>query len=187
MSRWRNKFVLLLQNTSYETTALSFATKFGQFAWKLLRFSIFKMKMPALQTYDDYLEDILSYDMAQEAVADRSLNSSNMFDFLIKEEHKHTGKDDLRALRKDRHKKDNHNKSKFFNWLLKTWRDKIFIDLELDSIASALQKYLLTCLLPSPCPNRPPSWVKVSKNIKKEDLDQGLTLKSHGPLPQQKL
>ena len=73
------------------------------------------MKMPALQTYDDYLEDILSYDMAQEAVADRSLNSSNMFDFLIKEEHKHTGKDDLRALRKDRHKKDNHNKSKFFN------------------------------------------------------------------------
>ena len=24
MSRWRNKFVLLLQNTSYETTALSF-------------------------------------------------------------------------------------------------------------------------------------------------------------------
>ena len=45
------------------------------------------MKMPALQTYDDYLEDILSYDMAQEAVADRSLNSSNMFDFLIKEEH----------------------------------------------------------------------------------------------------
>ena len=32
---------------------------------------------------------------------------------------------------------------------------------------------------PSPCPNRPPSWLKVSKNGKKKDLDQGLTLKSN--------
>lgn len=64
------------------------------------------MKMPTLQTYDDYLEDVLSLDMAQEAVADRSLNS-NMFDFLVKEEP--LGEDDLRALQKDRQKKDNHN------------------------------------------------------------------------------
>ena len=71
------------------------------------------MKMPALQTYDDYLEDVLSLDMAQEAVADRSLNSSNMFDFLVKEEP--LGEDDLRALQKDRQKKDNHNMSKFLN------------------------------------------------------------------------
>ena len=67
------------------------------------------MKMPPLQTYDDYLEDVLSLDMAQEAVADRSLNS-NMFDFLVKEEP--LGEDDLRALQKDRQKKDNHNMSK---------------------------------------------------------------------------
>ena len=65
--------------------------------------------MPTLQTYDDYLEDVLSLDMAQEAVADRSLNS-NMFDFLVKEEP--LGEDDLRALQKDRQKKDNHNMSK---------------------------------------------------------------------------
>lgn len=58
------------------------------------------------ETYDDYLEDVLSLDMAQEAVADRSLNS-NMFDFLVKEEP--LGEDDLRALQKDRQKKDNHN------------------------------------------------------------------------------
>merc|ERR1719195_471466 len=45
--------------------------------------------------------------MAQEAVADRNLNSSNMFDFLVKEEP--LGEDDLRALQKDRQKKDNHN------------------------------------------------------------------------------
>ena len=68
------------------------------------------MKMPVLQTYDDYLEDVLNLDMAQEAVADRSLSSSNMFDFLVKEEP--LGEDDLRALQKDRQKKDNHNMSK---------------------------------------------------------------------------
>ena len=67
--------------------------------------------MAILQTYDDYLEDVLSLDMAQEAVADRNLNSSNMFDFLVKEEP--LGEDDLRALQKDRQKKDNHNMSKF--------------------------------------------------------------------------
>ena len=82
-----------------------------QLAKKLQRFSILKMKMPVLQTYDDYLEDVLNLDMAQEAVADRSLNSSNMFDFLVKEEP--LGEDDLRALQKDRQKKDNHNMSKF--------------------------------------------------------------------------
>ena len=48
--------------------------------------------------------------MAQEAVANRSLNSSNMFDFIVKEES--LGEDDLRALQKDRQKKDNHNMSK---------------------------------------------------------------------------
>ena len=101
------------------------ATKFGQFAWKLLRFSIFKMKMPTIQTCDDYLEDVLSFDTTQEAVADGSLNSSNMFDFLLKEEH--TGKDDLKALQKDRQKKDNHNKSKFFNWLLKNLKKFLLI------------------------------------------------------------
>ena len=31
--------------------------------------------MAILQTYDDYLEDVLSLDMAQEAVADRNLIS----------------------------------------------------------------------------------------------------------------
>ena len=34
-------------------------------------------------------------------------------------------------------------------------------------------------LSPSPCPNRPLSWMKVPR--KKKDLDIGLTLKSHGP------
>ena len=36
---------------------------------------------------------------------------------------------------------------------------------------------------PSTCPNRPPSQIKVPKKGKKKDLDQGLTLKSHGPPP----
>ncbi len=59
------------------------------------------------------MEDVLSLDMAQEAVADRSLNSSNMFDFIVKEES--LGEDDLRVLQKDRQKKDNQNMSKFYN------------------------------------------------------------------------
>ena len=98
--------------------------------------------MPTLQTYDDYLEDVLSLDMAQEAVADRSLNS-NMFDFLVKEEP--LGEDDLRALQKDRQKKDNHNMSK----LLIIYHILNFIDLESQSIASGAgsRKYLLTLLI----------------------------------------
>ena len=36
--------------------------------------------------------------------------STNMFDFLVKEEP--LGEEDLRALQKDRQKKDNHNMSK---------------------------------------------------------------------------
>ena len=97
--------------------------------------------MPTLQTYDDYLEDVLSLDMAQEAVADRSLNS-NMFDFLVKEEP--LGEDDLRALQKDRQKKDNHNMSKLI-----MYRILNFIDLESQSIASGAgsRKYLLTLLI----------------------------------------
>ena len=97
------------------------------------------MKMPTLQTYDDYLEDVLSLDMAQEAVADRSLNS-NMFDFLVKEEP--LGEDDLRALQKDRQKKDNHNMSKLIIYHILN-----FIDLESQSIASGAGKYLLTLLI----------------------------------------
>ena len=38
-------------------------------------------------------------------------------------------------------------------------------------------------LSPGPCPNRPPSQIKVPKKRKKKDLDLGLTLKSHGPPP----
>ena len=64
--------------------------------------------MLILQTYEDYLDDVLSLDMAQDAgaaVADKP----NMFDFLVKEEP--LGEDDLRAIQKDRQKKDNHNMS----------------------------------------------------------------------------
>lgn len=53
----------------------------------------------------------MSLDIAHEAVAgDKHLPSSNMFDFLVKEEP--LGEDDLKALQKDRQKKDNHNMSK---------------------------------------------------------------------------
>ena len=66
--------------------------------------------MLILQTYEDYLDDVLSLDMAQDAgaaVADKP----NMFDFLVKEEP--LGEDDLRAIQKDRQKKDNHNMSEY--------------------------------------------------------------------------
>ena len=79
-----------------------------------------------LQTYNDYLEDVLSLDIDQDDVADRSLNSSNMFDFFVKEEP--LGKDDLRALHKDRKKKDTHNMSKFFNSFLTADEVLIFVD-----------------------------------------------------------
>ena len=60
-----------------------------------------------LQTYEDYLEDVLSMDLP-DGTGEKSL-STNMFDFLVKEEP--LGEEDLRALQKDRQKKDNHNKS----------------------------------------------------------------------------
>ena len=68
--------------------------------------------MPAiLQTYDDYLEDVLSLDIPPDAavVNDKPISSASMFDFLVKEEP--LCEDDLRALQKDRQKKDNHNMS----------------------------------------------------------------------------
>ena len=110
--------------------------------------SSLKMKMPTLQTYDDYLEDVLSLDMAQEAVADRSLNS-NMFDFLVKEEP--LREDDLRALQKDRQKKDNHNMSKLIMKLsihfIKDIYDILLI-LSLNQLRLKLdRKYLLTLLI----------------------------------------
>ena len=61
-----------------------------------------------LQTYEDYLEDVLSMDLP-DGTGEKSL-STNMFDFLVKEEP--LGEEDLRALQKDRQKKDNHNMSK---------------------------------------------------------------------------
>ena len=36
-------------------------------------------------------------------------------------------------------------------------------------------------LSPSPCPYRPPTQIKVPQKGKNKDLDQGFTLKSHGP------
>jgi len=59
------------------------------------------------RAYDDYLDDVLSLDLATEPVSEKSLRSTNMLDFLVKEEP--LGEDDLKALQKDRQKKDNHN------------------------------------------------------------------------------
>ena len=68
-----------------------------------------------LQTYDDSLEDVLSLDIPPDsAVSDKPICSASMFGFLFKEEP--FCKDDLRALQKDRQKKDNHNISRFINW-----------------------------------------------------------------------
>ena len=54
----------------------------------------------------------MSLDIAQEAMAsDKQMPSANMLDFLVKEEP--LGEDDLKAMQKDRQKKDNHNMSKF--------------------------------------------------------------------------
>merc|ERR1712038_920111 len=59
------------------------------------------------EAYDDYLDDVLSLDLGTEPVSEKSLHSTNMLDFLVKEEP--LGGDDLKALQKDRQKKDNHN------------------------------------------------------------------------------
>ena len=67
-------------------------------------FEIFPMK-----AYEDYLDDVLSLELPPEGGGD-SLHSTNMFDFLVKEEP--LGEEDIRALQKDRQKKDNHNMSK---------------------------------------------------------------------------
>ena len=69
------------------------------------------------QAYDDYLDDVLSLDLAGEAVSDKPLSSTNMLDFLVKEEP--LGEDDLKALQKDRQKKDNHNMSENFCFVYK--------------------------------------------------------------------
>lgn len=63
-----------------------------------------------MKAYDDYLDDVLSLDLPPEGATESSLHSTNMFDFLVKEEP--LGEEDLRALQKDRQKKDNHNMSK---------------------------------------------------------------------------
>ena len=69
------------------------------------------------QAYDDYLDDVLSLDLATEPVSEKSLHSTNMLDFLVKEEP--LGEDDLKALQKDRQKKDNHNMSENFCFVYK--------------------------------------------------------------------
>ena len=66
--------------------------------------------MLILQTYEDYLDDVLSLDMAKDAEA-AVADKPNKFDFLVKEEP--LGEDDLRAIQKDRQKKDNHNMSEY--------------------------------------------------------------------------
>jgi len=67
---------------------------------------------------DDFLDELLTHDIANDGIVpdirvndgsgnDKSLHSTSMFDFMVKEEP--LCEDDLRALQKDRVKKDNHN------------------------------------------------------------------------------
>ena len=74
-----------------------------------------------LQVCDDFLDELLTQDMARDGVvpdiggsegraSDRSLHSTSMFDFMVKDEP--LCEDDLQAFQKDRVKKDNHNQSK---------------------------------------------------------------------------
>eukprot|EP00092_Neocalanus_flemingeri_P012671 GFUD01013655.1.p1 GENE.GFUD01013655.1~~GFUD01013655.1.p1 ORF type:complete len:568 (+),score=148.95 GFUD01013655.1:68-1771(+) len=67
---------------------------------------------------DDFLDELLTHDIGNEGIVpdirvndgsanDKSLHSTSMFDFMVKEEP--LCEDDLRALQKDRVKKDNHN------------------------------------------------------------------------------
>lgn len=67
---------------------------------------------------DDFLDELLTHDIANDGIvpdirvndgsaSEKSLHSTSMFDFMVKEEP--LCEDDLRALQKDRVKKDNHN------------------------------------------------------------------------------
>jgi len=71
-----------------------------------------------LQVCDDFLDELLTHDIANDGIVpdlrvndpsanDKSIHSTSMFDFMVKEEP--LCEDDLRALQKDRVKKDNHN------------------------------------------------------------------------------
>jgi len=67
---------------------------------------------------DDFLDELLTHDIPSDGIvpdirgndgsaSEKSLHSTSMFDFMVKEEP--LCEDDLRALQKDRVKKDNHN------------------------------------------------------------------------------
>merc|ERR1719228_1013722 len=67
---------------------------------------------------DDFLDELLTHDIPSDGIvpdiranegsaSDKSIHSTSMFDFMVKEEP--LCEDDLRALQKDRVKKDNHN------------------------------------------------------------------------------
>jgi len=67
---------------------------------------------------DDFLDELLTHDITSDGIVpdirgnegssgEKSLHSTSMFDFMVKEEP--LCEDDLRALQKDRVKKDNHN------------------------------------------------------------------------------
>jgi len=67
---------------------------------------------------DDFLDELLTHDIPNDGIvpdmrgndgsaSEKSLHSASMFDFMVKEEP--LCEDDLRALQKDRVKKDNHN------------------------------------------------------------------------------
>merc|ERR1719422_2963407 len=71
-----------------------------------------------LQVCDDFLDELLTHDITSDGIvpdmrgndgsaSEKSLHSASMFDFMVKEEP--LCEDDLRALQKDRVKKDNHN------------------------------------------------------------------------------
>ena len=73
-----------------------------------------------LQVCDDFLDELLTHDIASLSdgvVPDirgsegrASSHSTSMLDFMVKDEP--LCEDDLRAVQKDRVKKDNHNQSK---------------------------------------------------------------------------
>ena len=74
-----------------------------------------------LQVCDDFLDELLTNDIASDGIvpditgseesgSEKGLHSTSMFDFMVKDEP--LCEDDLRAFQKDRVKKDNHNQSK---------------------------------------------------------------------------
>ena len=91
-----------------------------------------------LQACDDFLDELLTQDIGNDGIvpdiranegsaSDKSAHSTSMFDFMVKEEP--LCEDDLRALQKDRVKKDNHNMSKdsFVFYPLRDFCGKFFI------------------------------------------------------------